>query len=138
MWANGSWTNMARSTKTLCRQFAFTAPVYLSVIFDKESREDFDKNPYRHNIYYTEEASMLVPIYLAPVYRTSVSHLAENVLFMGLPKFKVEEQKCKHCKKKLPSSNRVVVAYEVRNSGLCMTVRPITPKPPKEKRKIED
>ncbi|CAF3470205.1 unnamed protein product [Fusarium graminearum] len=85
-----------------------------------------------------QEASMLVPIYLAPVYRTSVSHLAENVLFMGLPKFKVEEQKCKHCKKKLPSSNRVVVAYEVRNSGLCMTVRPITPKPPKEKRKIED
>ncbi|QPC65464.1 hypothetical protein HYE67_007695 [Fusarium culmorum] len=81
---------------------------------------------------------MLVPIYLAPVYRTSVSHLAENVLFMGLPKFKAEEQKCKHCKKKLPSSNRVIVAYEVRNSGLCMTVRPITPKPPKEKRKIED
>ncbi|KAG8357373.1 hypothetical protein FVEN_g12784 [Fusarium venenatum] len=81
---------------------------------------------------------MLVPYYLPPAYRGGVRRLAENVLFMGLPRFKAEEQKCKRCKKKLPSSNRLVVAFEDRNSGLCMTVRPITPKPAKDKRKIDD
>lgn len=81
---------------------------------------------------------MLVPYYLPPATHTNVSHIAENVLFMGLPKFKAEEQRCKCCKKKLSSLNRVVVAYEVRNNGrLCMTVRPITLKPPKAKPKAK-
>ncbi|RGP67066.1 hypothetical protein FLONG3_8629 [Fusarium longipes] len=81
---------------------------------------------------------MLVPYYLPTAYHTNVSHIAENFLFMGLPKFKTGVQKCKHCKKKLPSSNRLIVAYEVRNKGLCMTVRPTAPKQPKAKVKIDD
>jgi hypothetical protein len=85
-----------------------------------------------------ETVPMLVNYHLPPPTHNQASHIAQNFLFMGLPKFKPEVQRCKHCKKKLSSSNQVVVAYEVRRRGLCMTVRPTAPKSPKPKAKIQD